>query len=149
MTAGVSFLNCGGGHAIASWGPLTAEGHWVWRLKQRQDQPVGRSALTPPGIAAMNTPAHMQTLSGTPSTLGRFELKKVLGRGAQAGVWLAHDPRLQRDVALKLLHSPSDGSGMPGAQQWLQEARNTSRLAHPHIVTLFEADVRWPAGPGA
>ena len=35
--AGVSFLNCGGGHAIASWGPLSAEGHWVWRLKQRQD----------------------------------------------------------------------------------------------------------------
>lgn len=89
----------------------------------------------------MSTPAHMQTLSGTPSTLGRFELKKVLGRGAQAGVWLAHDPRLQRDVALKLLHSPADGSGLPGAQQWLQEARNTSRLAHPHIVTLFEADV--------
>lgn len=34
---GVSFLNCGGGHAIASWGPWSVEGHWVWYLKQRQD----------------------------------------------------------------------------------------------------------------
>ena len=89
----------------------------------------------------MNNPSHLQTVSGTPTTLGRFELKKVLGRGAQAGVWLAHDPRLQRNVALKLLHSPADGSLLPEAQHWLKEARNTSRLAHPHIVALFEADV--------
>lgn len=34
---GVSFLNCGGGHAIASWGPWSVEGHWVWYLKQRHD----------------------------------------------------------------------------------------------------------------
>ncbi|MGB4060137.1 MAG: HDOD domain-containing protein [Burkholderiaceae bacterium] len=89
----------------------------------------------------MATPVHLQTLSDTPSTLGRFELKKVLGRGAQAGVWLAHDPHLQRDVALKLLHAPADGSLQPTARQWLTEARNTGRLAHPHIVTLYEADV--------
>ena len=89
----------------------------------------------------MSTPVHLQTVTGTPSTLGRFELKKLLGRGAQAAVWLAHDPLLQRDVALKLLHSPADGSLPPEAQQWLMEARNLSRLTHPHIVTLFEADV--------
>jgi len=89
----------------------------------------------------MGTPFHLQTLAGVPATLGRFELKKTLGRGAQAGVWLAHDPRLQRDVALKLLHTPVDGSSESAAQQWLTEARNTGRLAHPHIVTLFEADV--------
>jgi serine/threonine protein kinase len=73
--------------------------------------------------------------------LGRFELVQLLGRGAQAAVWLAHDPLLERDVALKLVHAPADGSLPPEAQQWLKEARNLSRLTHPHIVTLFEADV--------
>lgn len=33
----VSFLNCSGEHAIASWGPLSAEGRWAWRWKHRQD----------------------------------------------------------------------------------------------------------------
>jgi NADH dehydrogenase FAD-containing subunit len=35
--ASVSFLSCGDRHAIASWGPLTAEGRWVWHLKHRRD----------------------------------------------------------------------------------------------------------------
>ena len=69
--------------------------------------------------------------------VGRFELRRVLGRGAQATVWLAHDPRLEREVALKLLHAGS-GSGLGS---WLQEARNVGRLTHPHIVPVFEADV--------
>lgn len=89
----------------------------------------------------MPTPAHLQTVTGTPSLVGRFELRKLLGRGAQAAVWLAHDPLLQRDVALKLLHSPTDGHLPDEAQQWLLEARSLSRLVHPNIVTLFEADV--------
>lgn len=89
----------------------------------------------------MPTPAHLQTVTGTPTLLGRFELRKLLGRGAQAAVWLAHDPLLQRDVALKLLHSPADGQLPPEAQQWLMEARSLSRLVHPNIVTLYEADV--------
>lgn len=89
----------------------------------------------------MPTPAHLQTVTGTPSLLGRFELRKLLGRGAQAAVWLAHDPLLERDVALKLLHSPADGQLPPQAQQWLLEARSLSRLIHPNIVTLYEADV--------
>lgn len=89
----------------------------------------------------MPTPAHLRTATGTPSSLGRFQLRKLLGRGAQAAVWLAHDPLLERDVALKLLHSPADGQVPPEAQQWLQEARSLSRLVHPNIVTLYEADV--------
>ena len=36
---------------------------------------------------------------GQPTMLGRFELQRVLGQGAQATVWLAHDPRLERQVA--------------------------------------------------
>ncbi len=69
--------------------------------------------------------------------LGRFELRRVLGRGAQATVWLAHDPRLDREVAVKRLNPSTDALSV---LQWLHEARAVSRLNHPHIVPVFEAE---------
>jgi serine/threonine protein kinase len=73
-----------------------------------------------------------------PSSLGRFELRRVLGRGAQATVWLAHDPRLDREVAVKAMKPEQDSEAVA---QWLQEARSVSRLTHPNIVPVFEADL--------
>ena len=76
-----------------------------------------------------------------PATVGRFALRRVLGQGAQATVWLAHDPRLDREVALKLMRPGAQAaSGDGSVTQWLQEARAVSRLNHPHIVQVFEAD---------
>lgn len=78
-------------------------------------------------------------------TLGRFELKRVLGRGAQSTVWLGFDPRLEREVAIKLMSLPSGGAGgdaTAALERWLREARTVGRLAHPHIVPVFEADVQ-------
>ncbi len=69
--------------------------------------------------------------------IGRFELQRLLGKGAQASVWLAHDPRLQRDVALKLMAGGADADAV---SEWMQEARAVSRLKHPNIVPVFEAD---------
>ena len=69
--------------------------------------------------------------------VGRFELQRLLGRGAQASVWLAHDPRLQRDVALKLMAAGADAGAV---SEWMQEAHAVSRLKHPNIVPVFEAD---------
>ena len=76
-----------------------------------------------------------------PTSLGRFELKKLLGRGAQATVWLALDPRLQREVAIKLLR-PVEDQDPSVLEHWLREARHVGRLAHPFIVPVFEADVQ-------
>ena len=78
----------------------------------------------------------MNTRVPTPR-IGRFTLLRELGHGAQATVWLAHDPRLDRDVALKLLDA---GGNALALDEWLHEARAVSRLAHPHIVPVFEAD---------
>lgn len=75
-----------------------------------------------------------------PASVGRFELKKMLGRGAQATVWLALDPRLQREVAIKLMR-PVQEQDASVLEQWLREARHVGRLAHPFIVPVFEADV--------
>jgi eukaryotic-like serine/threonine-protein kinase len=72
-------------------------------------------------------------------TLGRYELRQMLGQGGQSAVWRAFDPRLDREVALKLHRvQASDGEALA---QWLHEARAVARLTHPHIVPLFEADV--------
>lgn len=73
--------------------------------------------------------------------LGRFELRRILGRGAQSVVWLAFDPRLEREVAIKLM-KVDKGADAAAVSQWLQEARSVSRLTHPNIVPVFEADVQ-------
>jgi serine/threonine protein kinase len=83
----------------------------------------------------------MASLAGTPAvqTLGRFELRRLLGKGAQASVWLGFDTHLEREVAVKIIRS--SGGVDVDANQWLQEARSVSRLTHPNIVPVFEADV--------
>ncbi|MBV8380219.1 MAG: protein kinase [Paucibacter sp.] len=77
--------------------------------------------------------------SSPPPAIGRFKLLKSLGEGAQATVWLAHDPRLDREVAVKVLRPGADPSSV---DEWLDEARAVSRLTHPNIVPVFEADVQ-------
>lgn len=79
--------------------------------------------------------------SSAPAMLGRFELRQVLGRGAQSVVWLGFDPRLEREVAIKLMKA-GQGTNASVIAQWLQEARSVSRLTHPNIVPVFEADVQ-------
>ena len=75
---------------------------------------------------------------GAAQRIGRFELRSVLGRGAQATVWLAWDPKLQREVAVKVLNVGA--AGAEAINEWIGEARATSALAHPGIVPVYEAD---------
>jgi serine/threonine protein kinase len=78
--------------------------------------------------------------AAAPQRLSRFELRRVLGQGAQASVWLAFDPHLEREVAVKIMRR--NGVSAAGDDtQWLHEARSVSRLTHPNIVPVFEADV--------
>nr|WP_326531560.1 HDOD domain-containing protein [Rhodoferax sp.] len=73
--------------------------------------------------------------------LGRFELRKVLGRGAQSTVWLAFDPRMEREVAIKVMRGGS-GSDTQALTQWLDVARSVGRVKHPNIVPVYEADIQ-------
>ena len=77
---------------------------------------------------------HQNTLK----TLDRFEIIEELGRGSQGIVYLARDPQLERNVAIKTFHDNSDFKA--AKQQLLKEARSISRLQHPNILTLFEAN---------
>jgi serine/threonine protein kinase len=69
--------------------------------------------------------------------IGRFEIRRELGRGAQSVVHLAWDPQLEREVALKALHL--NAAERRDSAALLGEARSVSRLRHPGIVPVFEA----------
>ena len=68
---------------------------------------------------------------------GRYEIEKELGRGAMGVVYQAHDPQIDRRVALKVLRSDRVTSE-DFAQRFLKEARAIGRLSHPHIVTVYD-----------
>jgi serine/threonine protein kinase/Tfp pilus assembly protein PilF len=67
----------------------------------------------------------------------RFDITSEIGRGGMGTVLLAHDTRLDRDVALKIL-TPEVSSAL-GAERFTREIRLTARLVHPNIVPLFDS----------
>ena len=70
------------------------------------------------------------------SRLGPYEIVAPLGAGGMGVVYRAHDPRLGRDVAIKLLPDIAEGNA-PRARL-LQEARTAASLNHPHICTVYD-----------
>jgi serine/threonine protein kinase/Flp pilus assembly protein TadD len=67
----------------------------------------------------------------------RFDVKRELGRGGMAVVLLAHDRKLDRPVALKLL--ATELSAAVGSERFTREIRVTARLVHPNIVPLYDS----------
>ena len=71
-------------------------------------------------------------------TLGHYRLKRELGRGGQAVVYLAEDTRLKRQVALKVLRAGLEAPEIL-VRRFLREAETASRLEHPAICPVYEA----------
>ena len=78
----------------------------------------------------------MATVPDTTRRIARFEVIRALGHGGRGAVWLAHDPELRRNVAIKTLTMDGDRASV---RSLLDEAVMVGRLAHPNIVTLFDA----------
>lgn len=93
-----------------------------------------------PAFSNSRAPSAQTSLKPS-SNLGRFELRQQLGQGAQSTVWLAYDPRMEREVAIKVLR-PASGADEQAIKQWLQEARSVGRVKHPSIVPVYEADIQ-------
>jgi serine/threonine protein kinase len=74
----------------------------------------------------------------TPASIGRYQVFARLGQGGFATVYRAYDPRLDREVAVKVLH-PSLAGNPRMRGRFLQEARALARVRHPHLVRLFDA----------
>ncbi len=70
--------------------------------------------------------------------VGRFRIERPLGRGGMGSVYAAHDPKLHRVVALKILHA-----SRPEEQpRLLTEARSLAQVNHPHVITVHDVG-RW------
>ncbi len=76
-----------------------------------------------------------ETLLGR--TLAHYQVQSLLGAGGMGEVYLAHDSRLERTVALKILPPDlaMDGERM---QRFVREARAASALNHPNVATIYE-----------
>ena len=69
------------------------------------------------------------------NSVGRYVLLELLGQGGMGDVWLADDPELQRQIALKLLPLSQDAEAV---LRFKKEAHAASRLKHENIVTVYE-----------
>src|SRR6185312_1975674 len=76
----------------------------------------------------------------------RYRVERELGAGGMATVYLAHDLRHDRDVAIKVLH-PDLGAAL-GSDRFLTEIRTTARLQHPHILPLLDSGATEDRGDG-
>ncbi|MBA4793274.1 MAG: protein kinase [Phenylobacterium sp.] len=69
--------------------------------------------------------------------VGRYELEERIGEGAMAEVWRAHDPDIDRVLAIKIL-KPEFRRSPEYSARFLREARAAGALAHPAIVTIYD-----------
>src|SRR5262249_2130883 len=69
--------------------------------------------------------------------LGPYRILAVLARGGMGVVFRAHDPALDRPVALKAM-LPGEAAVPNARERFLREARAAAALKHPHVVTIFQ-----------
>jgi tetratricopeptide (TPR) repeat protein len=88
-------------------------------------------------VGNVATPAPLD--DETPATWGSLTIVERIGRGTYADVYRAYDARLDRPVALKLLHR-RDAAAAVGESDVIEEARLLARIRHPHVVTVHGAE---------
>ena len=91
-----------------------------------------------PGQPGRSASRSTRLTAGT--SLGAFTILEPLGAGGMGEVYRAHDTRLDRQVAIKVLSSERD-TASGGRERFEREARAISRLSHPRICTVHDAGV--------
>ena len=71
--------------------------------------------------------------------LGKYEIRRELGRGGMGAVYLGFDRLIQREVAIKVL-TPEFSAAPAAVQRFLGEARSIGRLNHPNVVSIYDID---------
>jgi predicted ATPase len=89
-----------------------------------------------------NAPAFLARVGPTagerPTRLGKYEVQGDLGHGAAGIVFLAHDPDLNRPVAIKTL---AQGVSRRGAERLREEARTLASVVHPNVAQVYSIEV--------
>ena len=96
--------------------------------------PVSPLRLAPPAIFPVTDPVREQLQDALGAT---YDIQRQIGAGGMAVVYLAHDRKHGRDVALKVL-KPELGAVL-GADRFLAEIRVTAHLQHPNLLPLFDS----------
>ena len=85
-------------------------------------------------------PEHFAVTTGM--TLGRYRLRERIGEGGMGVVFAAHDPELDRTVAVKVLHPRLGGPGSSGAQRLRREGQTMARMAHPNVIRVYDVGIQ-------
>jgi len=92
------------------------------------------------GITLTDRARASESSEGVPSTLtfaqGRFAVRGELGSGGMGRVLVAHDMRLDRDVAIKVISNPIDEEQV---QRFAKELRAACAISHPNVVAVYDA----------
>ena len=82
---------------------------------------------------------------GSGDRIGKYQLERVVHQGKYRTIYKAHDPFLDRDVAIKTSHFPNHDQGEENSQQlrnsFFLETRAVGQLLHPNIVAVYDAGV--------
>lgn len=73
-----------------------------------------------------------------PTKFGRYNVKKVLGQGAMGLVYLADDPVISRQVAIKVIKAPPGENTEELLARFDREFRSAGTLSHPNVVTVYD-----------
>ncbi|TMH33814.1 MAG: HDOD domain-containing protein [Betaproteobacteria bacterium] len=95
-------------------------------------------------MVAAASPVPRSPPAAVARSLGRFELRQLLGKSTATMVWLAFDPRLGQELMLTLPRvQPADAAAL---EDWQREVRLAARLNHPHLAHVVEVGVQdhWP-----
>ncbi len=99
-------------------------------------------------LTADETRSSPQNAPKTVRALGRYAVSRQLGEGAMGRVYLAHDPELGRDVAVKVLRLEAAGSAKDAfIARFRNEARAAARFNHPNVVSVHDAGIDPTHGP--
>ena len=71
--------------------------------------------------------------------IGRYQVTRLLGQGGMGVVYAAHDDRLDRPVAIKVIRTEALAD-QKARERFHREARAAARVSHPHICPLYEFD---------
>jgi serine/threonine protein kinase/Tol biopolymer transport system component len=105
----------------------------------RADERAGRFIEEPAVDAATQAASADESRLSAGAKLGPYEILAPLGAGGMGEVYRARDPRLKREVALKVL--PADLASKPERlERFQREAETLAALNHPHIVTIFSVE---------